>query len=117
MAFLSLDELVMQRAAVLAQSHPDLRIVWMIGEDNALISSLRGEVIVGFEYLETERSWDRPERKRFIEEAIGKGIPVTVIVPEVGFLETHRRLEQLGGEGTKVLFYDYMGISSVLRPS
>jgi predicted transcriptional regulator len=113
------EKVLLERVMMLQGSNPELTAEWaIINDDWGLISISQGEELIGFEYVESEISWARPERIRVYEETLNQGLTVVVIVPEEVFLETRRRLaNNLGKRAPEVLSYDSIGITMMPRPS
>ncbi len=109
----------MHRIAMLGQSNPELAIEWaIINDDWGLISVSQGDVLIGFEYVESEISWARPERMRVYEETLNQGLSLIIIVPEEAYLEMRARVTAfLGRRAPEVLSYDSIGITTMPRPS
>lgn len=104
---------------MLGQTNPELTTEWaIINDDWGLISISQGNVLIGFEYVESEISWARPERSRVYEETLNQGLSLLVIVPEEAYLEMRERLAAvLGRRAPEVLSYDSIGITAMPRPS
>jgi hypothetical protein len=113
------ERIIMHRTGMLEQSNPELTTEWaIINDDWGLISISQGEELIGFEYVESEISWARPERIKVYEETMGQGLSVVVIVPEEVYLEVRGRLAAHFGRRTpEVLSYDSIGITALPRPS
>jgi len=114
-----LERVILQRVEMLEASNPELNTEWaIINDDWGLVSISQGTSLVGFEYVESELSWARPERRRVYEETMNQGLSVVVIVPEEVFLEVMRRVrDAFGRHAPKVLSYDSIGITVRPRPS
>ncbi len=119
MAVERVERIIIQRIAMLEQSNPELNTEWaIINDDWGLISVSQGEELIGFEYVESEISWARPERVKVYEETLKQGLSVVVIVPEEVFLEMRERVALvLGRRAPEVLSYDSIGITALPRPS
>jgi hypothetical protein len=113
------ERIILQRVAMLEQSNPELTAEWaIINDDWGLISISQGEELVGFEFVESEISWGRPERIRVYEETLNQGLSAVIIVPEEVYLEMRGRVAaHLGRRAPEVLSYDSIGITALPRPS
>jgi len=113
------ENIILQRVAMLGMSNPELTTEWaIINDDWGLISISQGEELIGLEYVESEISWARPERVRVYEETLEMGLSVVVLVPEEVYLEIRQRLAALlGRRAPEVLSYDSIGITALPRPS
>ncbi|MBI0583530.1 MAG: hypothetical protein ISF22_04805 [Methanomassiliicoccus sp.] len=114
-----MEGVIANRIAMLAWSNPDLSTEWaIVNDDWGVITVSDGGRLLGFEYVESEISWARPERVRVYEETLDQGLTVVVIVPEEVYLEVRGRLSRLLGSRTpEVLSYDSIGITALPRPS
>jgi hypothetical protein len=114
-----LEEVIGERIAMLMASNPELTTEWaIVNEDWGLISISENGSLVGFEYVESEISWARPERINVYQETLGQGLTTVVIVPEEVYLEMRRRLEaSMGRRAPAVLSYDSIGVTAMPRPS
>ena len=68
--------------------------------------------IVGFEFLETENSWKRPEAIEEYNAVANSDLEVLVIVPDEAFVEATEMLYQSGGVGITISSYHAMELSS-----
>ena len=104
---------------MLGHTNPELSTEWaVINDDWGLISISQGGVLIGFEYIESEISWARPERMRVYEETLKQGLSLIIIVPEEAYLEMRERVAAvLGRKAPEVLSYDSIGITAMPRPS
>jgi hypothetical protein len=114
-----LERILLERVMMLQSSNPELMAEWaIINDDWGLISISQGEQLIGFEYVESEISWARPERIRVYEETLNQGLTVVVIVPEEVYLEVRGKVaHHLGKRAPEVLSYDSIGITALPRPS
>lgn len=114
-----LEEVIGERIAMLMASNPELTTEWaIVNDDWGLISISENGSLVGFEYVESEISWARPERINVYQETLGQGLTAVVIVPEEVYLEMRRRLEaSMGRRAPAVLSYDSIGVTAMPRPS
>jgi hypothetical protein len=113
------ERIIGQRIAMLEQSNPELTTEWaIINDDWGLVSISQGEELIGFEYIESEISWARPERLKVYEETLNQGLSLVIIVPEEVYLEMRGRVAAvLGRRAPEVLSYDSIGITAMPRPS
>jgi hypothetical protein len=113
------ERIILQRIAMLGESNPELNTEWaIINDDWGLISISQGDALIGFEYVESEMSWARPERIKVYEETLNQGLSLIIIVPEEVFLEMRGRVAAvLGRRAPEVLSYDSIGITAMPRPS
>ena len=72
-----------------------------------------GEVI-GFEFIETESSWRRPEAIAEYNAAANSDLEVLVIVPDEAFVEATEMIYRSGGVGITISSYHAMEL--VPRP-
>lgn len=114
-----LERVIQQRVEMLEVSNPELTTEWaIINDDWGLVSISEGTSLVGFEYIESEMSWARPERLMVYKETMDQGLTVVVIVPEEVYLEMISKVTSAFGKGApKVLSYDSIGITMRPRPS
>lgn len=118
MAPSSVEKVILQRLEMLSHSNPELTAEWaVVNDDWGIISLSQGSVPIGFEYIESEVSWVRPERLKVYEETASMGLSVVVIVPEEAYLEMKRGVQSIEGKPPVVLSYDSIGITPVPRPS
>jgi hypothetical protein len=114
-----LEIVIAERIAMLMASNPELSTEWaIVNDDWGLISVSENGSLVGFEYVESEISWARPERISVYQETLGQGLTAVVIVPEEVYLEMRRRLEaSMRRNAPPVLSYDSIGVTAMPRPS
>ena len=114
-----LENVIVNRIAMLAMSNPELDVEWaIINSDWGVLTISEGRKLIGFEYVESESSSFRPERIRVYQETLDHGLTAVVIVPEELYLDVHERLYRVLGDRTpKVLSYDCIGITAMPRPS
>lgn len=118
MASSTVEKVILQRIEMLSHSNPELTAEYaIVNDDWGIISLSQGSVPIGFEYVESEISWVRPERLKVYEETMQMGLSVVVIVPEEAYLEMKRGLQGIKGRPPAVLSYDSIGITPVPRPS
>ncbi len=110
---MNIEDLVIQRVNLLERLDPQLELDYGIEEgDYGVISiSDHGETI-GFEFVESESSWTRPDALTQYNELVEEGYYVGVIVPEEAFLPITQRIISLGELDVSVLTYH----SASLRP-
>jgi hypothetical protein len=112
MGSMEINSMIRSRVAMLTADNPDLSI-----EDDVVDSGWglltireRGN-LVGFEFLETERSWRRPNALLQYAEASNDDFYVGVLVPQK-CLELVTDLVRSGGEVTLVLnSYEELGVA------
>lgn len=114
-----LENVIVNRVAMLAMSNPELDVEWaIINSDWGVLTISEGRKLIGFEYVESESSSFRPERMKVYEETLDQGLTAVIIVPEELYLEVRERLYRaLGSRAPKVLSYDCIGITAMPRPS
>jgi hypothetical protein len=114
-----MEGVIHERIAMLMMSNPELSTEWaIVNDDWGLITIHDGSTLVGFEYVESEISWARPERVKVYEETLTQGLTVVVLVPEEVYLEMRRRLmSTLGSRPVTLLSYDSIGVTALPRPS
>ncbi|WP_019176561.1 SRPBCC family protein [Methanomassiliicoccus luminyensis] len=118
MAPSTVEKVIIQRLEMLSRSNPELEAEWaIINDDWGIISLSQGPVPIGFEYVESEASWVRPERIKVYEETMLMGLSVVVMVPEEAYLDVKRAVQHIGPKPPAVLSYDSIGITPVPRPS
>ncbi len=111
---LNIEDLVVQRINQLEQNNPGLNFRYGIDEgDYGLISISDGGEIIGFEFVESDLSWERPDALTQYRTLAGEGYYVGVIVPEDLFLPVSERIVSFLGEmDISILTYH----SASLRP-
>lgn len=68
--------------------------------------------IIGFEFIETENSWRRPEAIEEYNAAANSDLEVLVIVPDEAFVEATEMLYKSGGVGITISSYHAMELIS-----
>ncbi len=68
--------------------------------------------VIGFEFIETENSWRRPEAIEEYNAAADSDLEVLVIVPDEAFVEATEMIYQSGGVGITISSYHAMELSS-----
>ena len=109
----------MNRVSMLAASNPELSTEWaIVNNDWGLIAVSMGSVLMGYEFIESDTSWFRPNRPRVYKDTLQYGLTALVIVPEEVYLDVRMKVYAAMGEGEpKVLSYDSLGITLTPRPS
>ncbi len=104
----------MQRVSILEDNEPDLKVDYEIEEgDHGLIILSQDDEPVGFEFIETSKSWSRPDALTQYHELASEGYYVGVIVPEESFLPVIQRIYSLGEMDITVLTYRSVGLMPV----
>lgn len=109
---MEIERVMGERARALRENNPDLEIDRSTEEgDWGLLTIKEGGVLVGFEFLETEESWSRPDALLQYFEAANDGYYVGVVVPEEK-LDDVTDLVYSRGEGpVKIMAYEDLGIT------
>jgi hypothetical protein len=104
--------LLRSRAAMLKHANPDLEIEESEEEgDWGLLTLREGGSLIGFEFIETGESWERPDAFLQYFEASNDGYYVGVLVPEEKVDEVIETVLGMTGEGSiEVLSYEALGI-------
>jgi ABC-type amino acid transport system permease subunit len=111
------ERVVEQRIGMLRRSNPELSVGWTIFDNDwALITLSQAGVLFGFEFVESETSWDLDGRPILYQDALRQGVTVVVIVPQEAYLSVRRSVRGIEG-GITVLAYDWIGITLIPRPS
>lgn len=76
-----------------------------------MIVQADGEVL-GFEFIETENSWRRPEAIEEYNAAVDSDLEVLVIVPDEALVEATEMIYRSGGVGITISSYHAMELSS-----
>ncbi|MDW5562836.1 MAG: hypothetical protein SA339_06375 [Methanomassiliicoccus sp.] len=107
-----IQRMIRSRVAMLTNANPDLSIeddlidgVWGL-----LTLRERGH-LVGFEFLETEESWRRPDAVIQYFEASDDGYYVGVVVPEDDYDEITERVYTMGELPVMILTYEGLGVA------
>jgi len=114
-----LEDVMVNRVAMLVISNPELEVEWaIVNDDWGVLTISEGQKLIGFEYVESDSSAGRPERVRVYRETLEQGLTALVIVPQELYLEVRGRLRKImGGKAPEVLSYDSIGITALPRPS
>lgn len=114
MAVVDLIDLVDQRMAELAEDDEGIRPqeTYLVGETGiwcllALYDDESDELI-GFEFIETEDSWRRPEAVLQYNETVTEGFTALVIVPDGSFVEANELLARAGDSSISISDYSAM---------
>jgi len=115
MAPLDLESAIAMRTKMLLENNPALEIDSSVQEGDWALLTLREEgSLVGFEFLETEESWTRPDALLQYFEPANDGFYVAVIVPS-GTLDDVTDLVFSMGEGPIVILtYDDLAIEHLV---
>jgi hypothetical protein len=106
-----IERVMRSRAAMLMDANPDLVVEQAVEDgDWGLLTLREGGNLVGFEFLETEDSWKRPDALLQYFEASNDGYYVGVIVPEQDVDEVNEMLYSRGEEPVLILSYEGLGI-------
>jgi|ADurb_Met_01_Slu_FD_contig_21_1397147_length_920_multi_7_in_0_out_0_2 hypothetical protein len=107
-----IQRMIRSRVAMLTNANPDLSIEDDVieGDWGLLTLKERGH-LVGFEFLETEDSWRRPDAVIQYFEASDDGYYVGVIVPEEWYDEVTERIYTMGELPVVVLTYEGLGVA------
>lgn len=97
---------------MLKHANPDLEIEESEEEgDWGLLTLREGGSLIGFEFIETGESWERPDAFLQYFEASNDGYYVGVLVPEEKVDEVIETVLGMTGEGSiEVLSYEALGI-------
>ena len=103
--------MIRTRVLMLTNANPDLEIEDSVeeGEWGLLTLRERGN-LVGFEFLETEDSWKRPDALLQYFEASNDGYYVGVIVPEENVDDVTDMVYSMGEEPVLIQSYEGLGI-------
>jgi hypothetical protein len=114
MAVVDLIDLVDQRLAQLAEDNEDLRAeeTYLVGDTGIwCFLSLYdddSEELVGFEFIETEESWRRPDAVLQYNAAVTAGLSVLVVVPDRSLVEVSEVLARVGDSSIEISDYSAM---------
>jgi hypothetical protein len=107
-----IQRMIRSRVAMLTNANPDLSIEddLIDGSWGLLTLRERGH-LVGFEFLETEESWKRPDAVIQYYEASDDGYYVGVVVPEEDYDEVTERVYTMGELPVVILTYEDLGVA------
>ncbi len=113
------EKAVANRISMLRLSNPELSTEWaIINDDWGLIAVSMGSELKGYEFIESDTSWYRPNRPRVYADTLKHGLTALIIVPEEVYLDVRMKIyADKGRDKPKVLSYDSMGITLMPRPS
>jgi len=113
------EKAVANRISMLRSSNPELSTEWaIINDDWGLIAVSMGSELKGYEFIESDTSWLRPNRPRVYTDTLKHGLTALIIVPEEFYLDVRMKIYAvMGRDEPKVLSYDSMGITLMPRPS
>lgn len=115
MARLDLDNAIALRTKMLLDNNPDLEIDSSVQEgDWALLTLREGGVLVGFEFLETEESWTRPDALLQYFEAAKDGFYVAVIVPSETLDDITDLIFSMGEDPVAIFTYEDLAIEDLV---
>lgn len=104
--------MIRSRVAMLTNANPDLSIEDDVIDGNWGLLTLRERGhLVGFEFLETEDSWTRPDAVIQYFEASDDGYYVGVVVPEEQYDDVTERIYTMGELPVVVLTYEGLGVA------
>src|SRR5690606_26640129 len=111
MVQIDLEDAIELRVEMLLEKRPGLEIDRSIQEgDWALLTLSDGSRLVGFEFLETEDSWTRPDALLQYYEAANDGFYVGIIVPSSALDDLTELVFSMGEYPVTILTYDDIGI-------
>jgi hypothetical protein len=114
MAVVDLIDLVDQRLAQLAKDDEDLHAeeTYLVGDTGIwCFLSLYdddSDELVGFEFIETEESWRRPDAVLQYNAAVTAGLSVLVVVPDRSLVEVSELLARAGDSSIEISDYSAM---------
>ena len=115
MAQIDLEDAIELRVEMLLEKRPGLEIDRSIQEgDWALLTLSEGGRLVGFEFLETENSWTRPDALLQYYEAANDGFYVGIIVPSSALDDLTELVFSMGEYPVTILTYDDIGIEELI---
>ncbi len=104
--------MIRSRVLMLTNVNPDLEIEDAVEEGDWGLLTLRERGnLIGFEFLETEDSWKRPDALLQYFEASNDGYYVGVIVPDEQFDEVTDMIFSMGEDPVIILSYEDLGIT------
>jgi len=104
--------MIRSRVAMLTSSNPDLAIEddLIDGSWGLLTLRERGH-LVGFEFLESDESWKRPDAVIQYFEASDDGYYVGIVVPEANYDDITERVFTMGELPVVILTYEDLGVA------
>ncbi len=107
-----IQRMIRSRVTMLTNANPDLSIEDELidGSWGLLTLRERGH-LVGFEFLETEDSWKRPDAVIQYYEASDDGYYVGVVVPEEYYDDVIERVYTMGELPVVILTYEELGVA------
>jgi hypothetical protein len=111
MGAVEIERMIRSRVLMLTNVNPDLEIEDAIEEGDWGLLTLRERGnLIGFEFLETENSWKRPDALLQYFEASNDGYYVGVIVPDEIVEDFTDLIYSIGEEPVVILSYEGLGI-------
>lgn len=112
MGAVEIERALEERARALKKNKPELDMDRSIEEGEWGLLTLREEgILVGFEFLETESSFSRPDALLQYFEAAKDGYYVGVVVPESKLGDVTELIYGRGEGPVKILTYEGLGIT------
>lgn len=109
-----LDDAVRRRRNILLKNNPHLEIDDSVQDgDWALLTLYEDGRLIGFEFLETEDSWSRPDALLQYYEAANDGYYVGIIVPSSVIDDVTELVFSMGEYPAAILTYDDIGIEDL----
>ncbi|MBI0584742.1 MAG: hypothetical protein ISF22_11045 [Methanomassiliicoccus sp.] len=107
-----IQRMIRSRVAMLTNANPDLSIEDDVEEGTWGLLTLRERGhLVGFEFLETEESWKRPDAVLQYFEASNDGYYVGVLVPKRCVSRVTDLMYSMGELPVVVLTYEGLGVT------
>jgi hypothetical protein len=107
-----------QRTEMLKENNPNLDLEWEMEEGDWGLITLRKEGdLVGFEFIESEDSWTRPDALIQYMEVANEGYYVAVVVPDDTMDGVMELLYSLGENPVSVLSYSSIGLAPLVHAS
>jgi hypothetical protein len=112
MGAVEIQRIIRSRVLMLTNANPDLEIEDSVEEGDWGLLTLRERGnLIGFEFLETEDSWKRPDALLQYFEASNDGYYVGVIVPDEYLEDLTDLIYSVGEEPVLILSYESLGIT------
>jgi hypothetical protein len=112
---IDLEDAIELRIEMLLEIRPGLEVDRSVQEgDWALLTLNDGGRLVGFEFLETEDSWTRPDALLQYFEAANAGFYVGIIVPSSALDDLTEMVIGKGEYPVTILTYDSIGIEDLI---
>ena len=112
MGAVEIQRMIRSRVLMLTNVNPDLEIEDAVEEGDWGLLTLRERGnLVGFEFLETEDSWKRPDALLQYFEASNDGYYVGVIVPDDSVQDVTDMIFSMGEDPVVILSYEGLGIT------